>query len=83
MGNGSFLVVNRPGRGVAHPPTSSAEVKERVEVYLYSPSGPSLSVLEQILPLPLPLPLLHLYLRNVGKHFSDFTAPNPKTVNVN
>jgi hypothetical protein len=24
------------GRGVVHPPTSSAEVKERVELYLYS-----------------------------------------------
>jgi hypothetical protein len=31
--------VKWPGRGVEHPPTSSAEVKERVELYLYSPSG--------------------------------------------
>ena len=37
MGTGSFLEVNRPGRGVDHPPTLSAEVKERVELYLYSP----------------------------------------------
>ena len=29
----------RPGRGVDHPPTSSAEVQERVELYLYSPLG--------------------------------------------
>ena len=29
------------GKGVDHPPASSAEVKERVEIYLYSPSGPS------------------------------------------
>jgi len=28
-----------------HPPPSSAEVKERVELYLYSPSGPSWSVI--------------------------------------
>ena len=28
------------GRSVEHPPTSSAEVKARVELYLYSPSGP-------------------------------------------
>ena len=35
----SFLGVERPGRGVDHPPLSSAEVKERVELYLYSPSG--------------------------------------------
>ena len=34
----SFLRVKRSGRRVDHPPTSSAEVKERVELYLYSPS---------------------------------------------
>jgi len=37
--------VKRQGRGVDHPPQSSAEVKERVELYLYSPSGPSWYVL--------------------------------------
>jgi hypothetical protein len=36
----SFPGVKRPGRGVDHPPPSIAEVKERVELYLYSPSGP-------------------------------------------
>ena len=35
----SSPVVKRPGRGVNHPPPSSAEVKERVELYLYSPLG--------------------------------------------
>ena len=40
MGNGSFPGVKRPGRGVDHTP-SKAEVKERVELYLYSPSVPS------------------------------------------
>jgi hypothetical protein len=33
--------LKRPGRGVDHPPTSSAEVKERVKLYLYSLFGPS------------------------------------------
>ena len=33
-----FPWVKRPGRGVNHPLPSSAEVKERVELYLYSPS---------------------------------------------
>ena len=28
--------VKRPGRGVDHPPPSSVEAKERVELYLYS-----------------------------------------------
>jgi hypothetical protein len=32
MGTGSFPGVNQPGRGVDHPPPSSAEVKERVEL---------------------------------------------------
>ena len=44
-GTGSFLGVKRPKRGVDHPPRSSAEVKERVEPHLYSPSGPSWPVL--------------------------------------
>jgi len=39
MGTGSFPGVKRPGRVVDHPPQSSAEVKERVELWLYSPSG--------------------------------------------
>jgi len=36
--------VKRPGRAVYYTP-STAEVKERVELYLYSPSGPSWPVL--------------------------------------
>jgi len=45
IGAGSFPGVKRPGRGVDHPPQSSAEVNERVELYIYSPSGPSWPVL--------------------------------------
>jgi hypothetical protein len=37
--------VKRPGRGVDHPPPSSARVKERVKLYLYSPCGPSWPVI--------------------------------------
>jgi hypothetical protein len=40
MGTG----VERPGCGVDHPPPSSAEVKERVEQYLNSPSTPPLGL---------------------------------------
>jgi hypothetical protein len=32
-----FAGVKRPGRGVDHPPQSSVEVKERVELHFYSP----------------------------------------------
>jgi hypothetical protein len=53
MGTGSFPGVKRPGRDVDHPPPSSARVKERVELYLYSPFGPSWPVLERTLPLHL------------------------------
>jgi len=38
MGTGSFPEVKRPERGVDHPPPSSAEFEERVE--LYSTFGP-------------------------------------------
>jgi len=39
MGSGSLTGVYRPGRGVGHPPPSGAEVKERVDQYLYSSVG--------------------------------------------
>ena len=43
------------------PPTpSSAEVKERVELYFYYPSGTSLPVLGRTLPLP-----LYIYIQGV------------------
>jgi len=32
MGTGSLLGVKLPGRGVDHPPHTSAEIKERVEL---------------------------------------------------
>ena len=57
MGTGTFPGVKRPGRGYDHPLPSSAEVQKRVELYLYSPSGPSWPVLGWTLPIPLPLPL--------------------------
>jgi len=53
MGTGSFLGVKWLGRGVDHPSTPSAEVKERVELYLYSPCCPSWPVPVSTLPLPL------------------------------
>jgi hypothetical protein len=40
----------RPGRGVDHPPPSSAEVKERVELDLFSPAVPSWYVIGRTLP---------------------------------
>jgi hypothetical protein len=46
-----FPGAKRLGRGFDNPPSSSAEVKERVEFYLYSPSGPSWTVLGEVLHL--------------------------------
>jgi hypothetical protein len=37
----SFPAVKRPGRGINHPSPCRAEVKERVELHLYSTFGPS------------------------------------------
>ena len=40
-----FAGVKRPGRGVGHPPPSSAKVKGEVELFRYSRTGPSRPVL--------------------------------------
>jgi hypothetical protein len=53
MGTGSHSRgggVKRPERGVDPPPASSAKVKERVDIYLCSPSGSSWPVLGWTLP---------------------------------
>jgi hypothetical protein len=45
MGTGSFPGVKQLGRGTDHPPLPSAEGKNRVRLYIYSPFGPSWPVL--------------------------------------
>jgi hypothetical protein len=52
---GFFPVVKRLGRGVDHPTTPSAEVKERVQLYPYFPRG-----LHGVL-YGTPLPIIGLY----------------------
>jgi len=52
--------VKRPGRGVNHPPQSSSEVKESVDLYLYFPSRPSWQVIG------------FLYLTLVGSFYGIF-----------
>ena len=44
--------VKLPGRGAYHPSQSSAEVKERIELYLYCNSGSSWPLFGVTLPLP-------------------------------
>ena len=58
MGSGSFPGVKRPRRDVNHPPPSSAEVKETVELYVYSPSGPSWPAICLSLPFTFTITLL-------------------------
>ena len=53
----SFPGVKRPGRCVDHPPLSRAEFKERVELYLYFPSGSSWFAVWSTLPYPFTNPL--------------------------
>jgi hypothetical protein len=52
MGTGSFPGIKGPERVVDHPTSSSAEIKERVQLYLFSPCESSWSVLGRNLPLP-------------------------------
>ena len=54
MDTGCFRGVKQTRRGFDQPPPSMAEVKEIVELYIYSHSGSSSPVLGWILPLPLP-----------------------------
>jgi len=45
IGTRSFSGLKQLGRGVDHPLPYSAKIKERVELYLYSPSEPFWPVL--------------------------------------
>ena len=81
-GYGSFFPrVKGPRCEVDHLLTSSAEVKERVELYLYSPSWPSWSVLGSTLPFPLQSPaLLREIEKNRGnKHLANNATKKPPT----
>ena len=55
MGTGSFPGVKGPGRGADHPPLSKCRSHERVELYLYSPSGPQWPVIWRTFTFTLPI----------------------------
>jgi len=72
MGTRSFLGVKRLGRGVDYPPPSSAEVKERLELYLYSVFGPSWPVRGGTLPwrsVVSGLPVRHFFVQKIRCEF--------------
>jgi len=64
MSTGSFPGVKWTERGVDHPLPSSAEVKERVDLYLYSLSGPSWPLLGRTLLHTLIIQLIILTYQN-------------------
>jgi hypothetical protein len=66
----SFQVVKRPKPGADQPPTSSAKVKESVELYLYYPSGRSWPLLWWNVRIPFREHGSNKILRNVGKCFT-------------
>lgn len=63
LGTGSFLGLKRPGHGINHPATPSAEVKEVVYLYPCSPSVPSwqVTLCIRLLFAPLFKPLSKIY----------------------
>jgi len=58
----SFPMAKRPSRGVDHPPPTSAEVKERVKLYLYSLCALAARYRES-----LPFPSTRIHYRMLGK----------------
>jgi hypothetical protein len=61
------------------PPSSSFRVKERVELYLYSPSGPSWPVLGRTLPLPNTEEVRH----NIRREISTISGAELQRLNKN
>jgi hypothetical protein len=79
MGAGSFPGVKRPGRGVDHPPSSRADVKERVDLYLHSTSRRSWPVIGWTMGWKLHVHR-HLLLdtsTKLGRNSSDVNAYSP------
>jgi len=63
LGTGSYGEVKLPGRVVDRPLPSNAEVKESVQLYIYSPTGSSWPAIGRALPL---LYLTHIILSSVA-----------------
>jgi hypothetical protein len=66
-GTGSFPSVKRPGRGVDHPPPSSAEVKERVGLISLLPLSAFVACYRVNL-----TPLTSLFVLGIGKRRNPF-----------
>ena len=71
---GLFPGVKRPELDIDHPLPFRAEVKKRVQLYLYSPSGPSWPVLRWTLPLHFTVLFkpINFTLKYTLKYFSEY-----------
>jgi len=69
---GSFLGVKQLRHGVDHPPPSSTKLKERVQLYLYSPSWPLWLVPGRTVPLLLYLQYICVWKTDVTRKLNDF-----------
>ena len=61
-GKTRYPLLKQPGRGTDHPPPPKRQGHERVELYLYSPSGPQWPVIGRTLPLTV---VLHFFIPSV------------------
>ena len=78
----SFPGLMWPGHGIDHPPSSSVDVKERVELYLYSVSGSSWPLLGWTLPLSLPYFCQRLFDQSHTSYLLKTEAPNTVQVPI-
>jgi hypothetical protein len=69
---GPFPRDKAAGHGVDHPPPSSTEFKERVEVYLYSPSAVFMAYCRVYLPFILQFRLQSSKNKSIYKHYYNF-----------
>ena len=73
MGTGPFPGVTRPGCGAHHPPPSKRRGRVRVELYLYSPSGPQWPVIGRTFTFTLPIHLrYHFFIAYVVNNSCAF-----------
>ena len=75
MGTGSFRGVKRPGRGVDHPPHLVPRVKERAELYLYSPPRAFMACSRVNFTFTLRL-MMNVFDRNIVLTYSTLQSPS-------
>ena len=72
MSTASFPGAKRPGRGADHPNPSKRRGHERVELYLYSPSGPSWPVIERTFTITIIIIIIIIIIFSLVTDFSSW-----------